>query len=102
MPYLNKSEWVPVSTRINTSSLSFCFQTNSQSGYKWHSMHPLYLPINGRGEYFEGMMPVFAKTETASTNIFSSSPRFRHFLKAFLKAPVTFISYFAVICANSP
>ena len=30
--YPNKSEWVPVSTKINISSVSYCSQTSNQSG----------------------------------------------------------------------
>ena len=41
--YLNKSEWEPVSTSNNISSLLFCSQINSQSGVMWHSQKPEYL-----------------------------------------------------------
>ena len=67
--YLNKSACVPVLVNSRISSVSFCCQTNSQSGCKWHSQRPLYLPANLWGLYVAGNVPVSASNVTAFLKI---------------------------------
>ena len=62
----NRSEWVPVPVNKSVSSVSFCSQIRSQSGFRWHSQQPLYGPDNLCGRYVAGSVPVSPSNATAS------------------------------------
>ena len=82
--FLNRSECVPVSININSSSKSFCFQINNQSGWRWHSQQPIYFPFNLWGLYESGNDPFSCKRVTALAKTETSSPLLTHSFKDFL------------------
>lgn len=98
--YPNKSEWVPVSTKININSVSYCSQTSNQSGLIWHSQHSLYLPFNLWGRYSGGRLPHSARIDNTFRKSSCLQPLFKHFLKDFLKRFEYLTVYF--ISSNYP